>query len=301
MSDRVLIAGAAVPMICGAVALTLLQRAPGVRATHAAAADGGKLALIAQDNAQARKPYVGVVLAGHTADLAAEAEGRVAQVLVQTGARVKAGDPLLQFDPVDAQNAVGVADAQLGQRVAEQSRAQVRVEAAQRELARLRSGATWLSEQELDRAKAEVSMANAELQSARAAVGVGRAQLTEQRLHAKRRSLVAPFDGTVVNLDIDPGDNVSAGQVVMRIYSTDRQVRFAFPPDEPIDPKQRAVVIKLEGTEIAVAASVSAMRPELDPSAQLVFATVPLPARLPHPERFLPGTPVQVFAASSPK
>jgi multidrug efflux pump subunit AcrA (membrane-fusion protein) len=182
--------------------------------------------------------------------------------------------------------------------VSEESRAQVRAEAAERQLERLRTGATWLSAQELDQAKTEARMAGADLQSARAAVGVGRAQLQQQVIQSKRRTLHAPFDGKVVELGIDPGDSVTPGQLLMRVLSDEREVRFAAPPNElPPAGSAGRVLIKLSGTDVVVAAEISALRPELDPSAQLVFASVPLPGVLPQPERFMPGAPVQVFLA----
>jgi biotin carboxyl carrier protein len=94
-----------------------------------------------------------------------------------------------------------------------------------------------------------------------------------KRMRRERRTLTAPFGGTVVTLDVNPGDSVVAGQVVLRILSDDRQVRFAFPPGELT---QRRVAVTLQGTGLAVEAEVAALRPEIDPSAQLVFATAAL-------------------------
>ena len=79
--------------------------------------------------------------------------------------------------------------------------------------------------------------------------------------------------------------------------SDDRQVRFAFPPGELVE---RQVAIKLKGTELAIAAEVTELRPEIDPSAQLVFATAALPTALPEAARWIPGAPAQVYRARSP-
>jgi len=125
---------------------------------------------------------------------------------------------------------------------------------------------------------------------------MGRAQVSQQRLRRDRQVLTAPFAGTVASLDVDLGDSVVAGQVVLRIVSDDRQVRFAFPPGELVE---RKVAIKLKGTDIAIAAEVTALRPEIDPSAQLVFATAALPEALPEAARWIPGAPVQVSHATS--
>ena len=297
MSDRLLIAGATVPILCSVFALVLLQRAPGADAGRARAADvsGGT---IVTGRAEP-KAWIGVVVAGSTAELAANTEGRVQAVFVRTGARVKTGERLLQFDLSDSANSVGMANAQLSQQLSQLSRAEARAQAADSQLSRLRAGETWLSKQELESATAESRVAEAELQSARASVGVSRLQLSQQRLRATRQTLTAPFTGTVVSLEVDAGASVRAGQIVVRISSDDRQVRFAFPPGELAGSETPPVVVQLSGTDSSVDTVVSALRPELDPSAQLVFATAQLPASLPDASRWIPGAAVQVWPVSA--
>lgn len=276
----------------GLVALVLLQRVPGTRATPTSlATPPSKLA--AADSGAGARSWIGVVIACSTAELAANADGRVESVFVRTGAHVKAGDHLMQFDARDTANSVGMANAEVSQRMSELSRAQARSQATAMTLKRLRAGATWLSKQELDAAIADARMADAELQSAKANVGASRIALSQQRLRATRQTLTAPFAGTVVSLGVDAGDSVTSGQIVLRILSEDRQVRFAFPPGAfPSGPRE--VAIRLAGSDAAVSSSVSSIRPELDPSAQLVFATAPLPAAVAGDSRWLPGAAVQV-------
>jgi RND family efflux transporter MFP subunit len=296
MSDRLLIAGATVPMFCAVAALVLLQRAPGIHAARA-----GVNAAAAAPTFSARtdkKAWVGVVVAGSTAELAANTDGRVQAVFVRTGGRVKAGDRLMQFDTSDSANSVGMANAQLNQRMSELSRFEARAQAANNQLKRLRTGETWLSKQELDVAVTEARMAEAELQSARAGVGVSRLALNQQRMRATRQTLTAPFAGTVVSVNADMGGSVTAGQVVMRILSEDRQVRFAIPPSDVPAAGQKQVTVQLTGTESTVETEVSAVRPDLDPSAQLVFATAQLPDELPEASRWIPGAAVQVRLVS---
>ena len=295
MSDRLLIAGASVPFVCGVAALVLLQRAPGLQVSSAKAADVSASPVVTGHSVEKR--WVGVIVAGSTAELAANAEGRVQAVFVRTGARVKAGDRLLQFDTSDSTNSVGMAHAQVSQRMSELSRSQARAQAASSTLKRLKAGETWLSKQELDHAVAEARMAEADLESARAAVGVSRLQLSQQRLRATRQTLTAPFAGTVAAIEVDAGGSVVAGQIVLRISSEDRHVRFAIPPSDMPGSGTQQVLVRLSGTQNTVPTTVSGMRPELDPSAQLVFATAPLPAALPDASRWIPGAAVQVWLA----
>jgi multidrug efflux pump subunit AcrA (membrane-fusion protein) len=297
MSDRFLLAGAGIPMLGGIALVALLQRPPSAplpashhsQLAHAAAP---------QRSDADEKPWIGVVVAGSTAQLAADADGHVAAVFVRSGARVSAGDKLLQFDQAESSSAVGIASAELGQRRSELSRAEARAAAAHAQLERLRPSAAWLSKQELEGAVAQAQLADAELRTAHAGVGLGRAQVSQQRMRRERRTLTAPFAGTVVTLDVNPGDSVVAGQVVLRILSDDRQVRFAFPPGEL---SERRVAVALQGTPLAVEAEVAALRPEIDPSAELVFATAALPLQLPDAPRWIPGAPVHVTRIVAPR
>lgn len=296
MTDRWRLAWALVPMVSGIALCALLQRAP---AELASAHDTRALAKHSATRVadSAGRPWIGVVVAGTTAELAADADGRVAAVFVQNGARVAAGDKLLQLDEAESSSAVGIASAELGQRRSELSRAEAKAEAASAQLERLRAGAPWIAQQELENAAAQARLADAELRAAGAGVSMARARVSQQRMRRDRRMLTAPFAGTVATLDVDAGDSVVAGQVVLRVLSDDRQVRFAFPSGEL---GERQVAIALRGTEFAVEAEVTALRPEIDPSAQLVFATAALPKRLPAAARWIPGAPVDVTRALAP-
>ncbi|MET0387229.1 MAG: biotin/lipoyl-binding protein [Polyangiales bacterium] len=295
MSDRFLITSAGVPILCGLTALVLLQRVPGTPLTPqptAAASIEHSTSGSAADSG-----WIGVVVAGSTAELAASVSGRIERVFVKTGQRVAPGERLIQFDRSESANSVGMANAQLSQRASELARSQARAQAARDQLKRLKVGEAWLSKQELASATAEARIAEAELDAARASVGASRIQLDQQRFRATLQTLTAPFAGTVVALDVDTGDSVSAGQIVMRILSDDRQVRFAFPPGELPDGGHTRLAIRLAGTEHDVLTEVASVRPEVDPSAQLVFATAQLPAALPETARWIPGAAVRVTLA----
>lgn len=298
MSDRLLISLASVPMLCSIGGLILLQRATplrlamGPRAVSSAASEPAVT--------RAARPWVGVVVAEYTAELAADAEGRVSSVFAKTGAHVEAGEKLLQLDGADVSSAVAMSGAELEQRRSDVSRAEARAAAAQSKLGRLHQGEAWLSQQEMDTANSEVQVANAELQAARAAVRVSRARVEQQRTVLSRKALVAPFAGTIVGLEVDPGDSVRAGQILMRVHSDVRQVRFAFPEGALDLASSPEVRIKLTGASASTIARVSSVRPELDPSAALVFGTAALPADLPEPTRWIPGASVEVTRAESP-
>jgi multidrug efflux pump subunit AcrA (membrane-fusion protein) len=115
-------------------------------------------------------------------------------------------------------------------------------------------------------------------------------------LRAKRHTIEAPFDGVLVSCDVDPGDSVAAGQVLARVITDDRQVRFAFPREQLPPSEDMQVMLTLPNG--VAKAKVENIQPEVDPSAQLIFATAKPPAGTP---LLLPGTRVEVRYSPDPE
>jgi multidrug efflux pump subunit AcrA (membrane-fusion protein) len=139
-------------------------------------------------------------------------------------------------------------------------------------LARLRTGSAWLSAQELDTARAELKVAEADLAAARSATSASQVRLRQVNLRAARHIVTAPFAGSLVGSEIDVGDSVAAGQVLARIVTDERRVRFGMPREYV--PRNGAMEVTLQLGELSprVTATVIDMRPEVDSAAQLVFA-----------------------------
>jgi multidrug efflux pump subunit AcrA (membrane-fusion protein) len=207
------------------------------------------------------------------------------------GTRVRKGQPILQVDSRDADNAEAIAGAELGQRRSEIARALAHWEEARAQRARLEQGGSWIAAQELSAARAAERVAHADLQAARAGVTMGRARLAQQALRARRHTLEAPFDGVLVSCDVDPGDSVAARQVLARVITDERQIRFAIPRDQLPAAGLAEVLLALpDGGDLP--AAVDALAPELDPAAQLIFATATPP--LAAGAGLMPGTRVEV-------
>jgi RND family efflux transporter MFP subunit len=291
MSDRLTFGLASIPMFSGVLLVGLLQRPPAIEVEDAHA---GRARAAATVSARAAKPAVGVVTAGQTADLTSGFEGKVTEIFVHTGARVRPGEALLEIDPSIAKINVDLTKAELGQRKSEAQRARARLEEARGKFARYTAGATWLAEQDVASARSAVRMAEADLQAAIAAVEMVRAKLRQQQIYTERHRLVAPIAGTVVVSDVGPGDSITSGQVLARVVSDDRQVRFALPREALPNSDKFEVLVESKADRSQVRAPVSSVKPEIDLSAQLVFATADLPADLSGSLAFMPGTPVTV-------
>ncbi len=296
MSDRVIVSLAAIPMISGALLLIAFQRAPALQAAastpsqHVTRSDDGR-------EGQRKTTWVGVISAGDTAELAAEQDGRVVEVWLEAGARVKRGDQILQIDSTDAAGARGIASAEVGQRSSEAARAAARLDEAKSTLRRLKEGGKWIADHEIERATAEVRMAEAEYRGSQAATQMGRAKLLMQKSREARYRLRAPFAGTLVACDVDPGDSVRAGQILARVISDDRHVRFALPPDQTPEEGELEVLVRDPLSSRTMVTKIRTLKPEVDTSAQLVFATATLTLDATQLKTWLPGTRVEVSPA----
>lgn len=155
--------------------------------------------------AAAAQAYTGVVRARVESDLGFRVGGKVAERLVNAGEAVRRGQPLMRLDPAD------LALAAQAQAAAAEA-AQARSVQANADLARLQGmvAAGSISAQGYDQAKAAADSARADLAAARA----------QARLAADSRAyavLIADADGVAQETLAEPGQVVSAGQVVVRL------------------------------------------------------------------------------------
>ena len=162
--------------------------------------------------------FTGVVVARTQSDLGFRVQGKILERLVDTGQTVRQGQPLLRLDPVDLK-----LQAQAQQRTVDA--AQARARKASSDEARYRglvaSGA--VSASEYDQIKAAADSARAELSAARAQANVAQ-NATGYAV------LLADSDGVVMETLAEPGQVVSAGQVVIRLARAgQREALVQFP------------------------------------------------------------------------
>ncbi len=155
------------------------------------------------------------VEAFYTADMGARVSGYVAEVLVDIGSSVKAGQPLLKIDVPERAARVQVLASEMAERAAAVAAAEANLKAAASEQQRIRALADKgsVTEKAAVEAQHRLEQANAALQSAEASLGVGRARLTEAEQMLTYATIVAPFDGIVAARNVDPGDLVTADAV----------------------------------------------------------------------------------------
>jgi RND family efflux transporter MFP subunit len=169
---------------------------------EAPAASGGAVAVL---------EAAGYVTARREATVSSKITGRLAEVLIEEGESVAAGQVLARLDDVDARAALELAQARLTAARAQLGQIEAQLEQARRDARRqeeLREK-RLNSEQALENARTQVLTLNAELAAQRGQIGVAEAQLRVAQVDYDNTIVRAPFAGVIVAKAAQPGEIVS--------------------------------------------------------------------------------------------
>jgi membrane fusion protein (multidrug efflux system) len=158
---------------------------------------------------QERIEASGELVAVHQAEIAAEIDGRVTELLVDEGEPVAEGAPLLHIDPERRELELADARAQ----VAEMGSAQREAEREYGRVKQLHSHGAASSSQ-LDTAETALQAAVSRLKAAKARLGVAERALRDA-------TVKAPFAGVVSKRPVDRGEYVRPGQVLLELVALD--------------------------------------------------------------------------------
>jgi HlyD family secretion protein len=169
----------------------------------------------------------GTIQAKRFVNMSAVQMGRVTRLAVEEGDRVKAGQFLLQIDPMSLRGTVERGEAAVaGARQAlAQSRVGIETARANLQLAQenaKRQRELWsqglTTRENLDSAEAALSVRETELRARQAEVARAEQQIRQEaatldtsRYNLSQVTLTAPFDGIVTRRNIEEGENVVVG------------------------------------------------------------------------------------------
>lgn len=153
----------------------------------------------------------GYVVAQRKAAVSTKATGRLEELLVQEGSRVKRGDLLARLDARDVRAQLAAADANVAVARAQVASAEADQRNAAIELGRSRDlvAQHFVSASSLDAATARDDRARASTANARAALAAATANATNARVAVDYTEIRAPFDGVVVTKSANVGDVVT--------------------------------------------------------------------------------------------
>ncbi len=193
------------------------------------------------------RPFVGVIVAPESADLASKVEGPIAAFHARVGQHVRTGDLLATISSPVLRRELRTFE--VAERTAEERRRRLEALVANRVAA----------EEELVQAGQDVELARARTKKARAAID---------------ESMVrAPFEGTVVSKYADTGSYARPGTPLLRLVASGQvRIRFAVPPHETrsLAPGAR-LVARVDEETLLLGATVTTLSSELEPSSRMAF------------------------------
>jgi len=176
--------------------------------------------------------FLGRFIARDQADVAARVSGPVAEIMVDVGDRVAAGDVLVRVDDARFSALLELQQMELQELAAGFEAALASQATAQQDIERqerLRGSAAFSqarfedAQQTLIRASALANEAQARLRSAEVQVDLAAIDLAETRI-------LAPFDGVVTARFVQPGEYLSTGAPVLTLVSDrDMEIDVAVP------------------------------------------------------------------------
>ena len=218
--------------------------------------------------AQAERSFSGIVAARVQSDLGFRVPGKILERLVDAGQAVKRGQALMRIDPTDFRLATRAHDEAVAAATA-RARQTAEDESRYRDL--VAAGA--VSASAYDKIKAAADSARAELKAAQAQADVARNE-------TGYAVLLADADGVVVDTLAEPGQVVSAGQVVVRVAHAGRREAVIALPESlrpAIGSTGRAT---LYGSELTGAAKLRQLSDAANPQTRTFEARYVLEGRL---------------------
>ncbi len=222
--------------------------------------------------------YLGVVVADQTVDVAANLEGRLADVLVRVGDEVERGAPVAYLDLRTLESDLALARASYKAARAEEAKARLEVTDAETRLKRAVKLGSFSPAADLETAQSERKLASTRLDSARAGVAEAQARIAKLEVSRTDASVRAPFTGVVAARYLDPGALVHAQTPIIRLISAAAlRVRFAVPEDEARTLKLgKGITARLPALGTELRGTIETVAPEVDPAARMIFVEAKL-------------------------
>ena len=225
-------------------------------------------ALVAALDLEDRIVATGELVARNHADIAAEVDGRVTQLLVEEGAAVEAGEALLELDPARRTLELDAARARVKERVAG-------LRNQQRETDRMRQlhGRGAASPSQLDAAETALRLAQSRVAASRAELGVAERAKDEATVRA-------PFAGRVVERKVSLGEYLKVGTPLVELVSLDPievVFRVAEVDSAAVAVGQDVVVRVASHPEERFAGTVDVVSPTIDPKTRTLRVKATLP------------------------
>src|SRR5713101_2962610 len=164
--------------------------------------------------------YLSVMKSRHSANINPQVEGQITKIFVKSGDRVKAGEPLLEIDPLKQKATVSSQEAARAAQEANAQLAKVSFERAKR-----LSEAGVISKADFDTAQSNYDSAVAQLKSLDE-------QVNTQKVELRYYSVSAPMDGIVGDIPVRMGDRVAVTTLLTTVDEPGALEAYIYVPVE---------------------------------------------------------------------
>jgi RND family efflux transporter MFP subunit len=211
--------------------------------------------------------YLSVLKSRHSANINPQVEGQITKIFVKSGDHVRAGQPLLQIDPMKQQATVSSQEASRAAQEANVQLAKVSYDRAKR-----LSEAGVISKQEFDQAQSTYDAAVAQLKALEE-------QVNQQKVELHYYSVSAPMDGIVGDIPVRSGDRVTVSTLLTTVDEPGALEAYIYVPVDKSRGLKIGLSVKLlnENGEFLANSSVTFVSPQVDPDTQTVLAKAAVP------------------------
>ncbi|HEY2351271.1 MAG TPA: efflux RND transporter periplasmic adaptor subunit [Candidatus Acidoferrum sp.] len=206
--------------------------------------------------------YLAILKSRHSAIINPQVEGQITNIFVKSGDHVKAGEPLLQIDPLKQQATVSSQEAS---RTAQE--ANVRYAQTQFERERKLYEAGVVSKQDFDNAQTSRDAAIAQLKSLTD-------QVSEQQVQLHYYRVTAPMSGIVGDIPVRIGDRVAVTTLLTTVDEPGSLEAYIYVPAEHGKDLHVGLPVHLldDSGKVISDAHITFVSPQVDTDTQTVLA-----------------------------
>lgn len=206
--------------------------------------------------------YVATIKSRNSATIQPQVEGQITRIFVRSGEHVRAGQPLLEIDPLKQRATVNSSEATARQKQANLEWAQTQLQRAKKLYA-----AGVVSKQDLDQAQTGYDAAQADLASLNA-------QVNEQQVQLQYYRVVAPSAGIVGDIPVHVGDRVTTSTMLTTVdRNTDLEAYIQVPLERATGLRLGlAVDIVSDAGTVLAHSRITFISPQVDMGMQSVLA-----------------------------
>ena len=215
--------------------------------------------------------FVATVKSLRSTNIQPQVDGIIRQIMVKSGDRVRAGQPLMQIDPEKQQATVAATQSQRAARQAD-------LEYARQQLARQQKlfDAGAVSKAELETAETAVKTAEAQLEAVNS-------QIRESQVQLQYYRVTAPTEGVVGDIEVRQGDRVTPQTLITTIDAPEGLEAYINVPLERATQLHEGLTVELLDMDGTVLASnpVTFIAPRADDATQSILVKATLQRRPP--------------------